>query len=340
MTFDAQNYYFSGQGVVMIGSRDANGNPTGLRPLGNVSDLKISVATTVVDHKGSQDGQRAIDSRLQTETKPSISVTIDNWIAKNLAQALRGVSTAITTGSVTAEAVNVYPGLVTGFQYINISSLVLSLGMTALTPYTTATAPYDYKVNLAAGSVEINDGTLPFATLGVVPTAVTVGATTAITLSNTGATPIVIGDSVALTGFTGANASLLNGKVATVTAASGTAISVNINTTGMTITATGSPLVTDLTSTFAVTAAYSYTAQELSDALTQPLLNIWLRFEGLNTVENNDPVIVEVFKFSVDPLKELALISDTYSQFMLEGELLADGTKTTGSKYFRIKSLS
>lgn len=337
MAFTASNYYFSGQGVVMLASRDANGNPMGLRPLGNVSALAISIATTVVDHKGSQDGQRAIDARLQTETKPSLSMTIENFNVENLTAALRGQGSTIEAATQTGEAVNLYPGFVTGFEFINISELVLTAGETPLVPYTNPTTPYDYTLNGPAGSVMLNNrATVGFSGLGLVATAITVGATTAITVPNSAA----IGDSVYLQGFTGADAATVNGQTATVTAASATAISVSINTTGKVITVAAGSKVVDLNAAIPALASYSYSSQTLTGALTQPLTNIWMRFEGLNTANDNDPVIVEVFKFSTDPLKELALISDNYGQFVLEGELLSDSTKVSGSQYFRVKMLN
>jgi len=74
-------------------------------------------------------------------------------------------------------------------------------------------------------------------------------------------------------------------------------------------------------------------------ALTRPITDNWLRFEGLNTVEENSPVIVDVFRFSNDPLKELALLSDTFGQFVIEGSVLKDDTRLSGSNYFSIKKL-
>lgn len=340
-TFDASNQYFSGQGVVMLGSKDpVTGKSLGFRPLGNVTDLKVNIATTVIDHKGSQDGQRTTDARLQTETKATATITIDSWIAANLAKALRGGSTAIPAGTVSSEAITGYGGLVVGLQYINISSLVLTgPSSSTLVQYTDAVTAYDYRFNLAAGSFELNDGiSLPTATtaLGVTATAVTVGATTAITIPNTAA----IGDTVYIvSGFGGADAAFLNGHTAVVTAASPTAISVNINTTGKTITVSTASIYFPATPV-SITAAYSYAAQTLTAALTQPLNNVWLRFEGLNTVNTNSPVVVDLFKFSTDPLKELALISDTFGQFEIEGALLSDPTRPTGtSKYFSVKQL-
>lgn len=337
-TFDAGNYYFSGQGVVMLSARDANGNPTGYRPVGNVSALSIAIATTVVDHKGNQDGQRAIDARLQTETKPSLTMTIENWNAANLASALRGNATNIAAGTVANEAVNGYAGLVSGLQYASISTLVLEQGATTLVAFTNATTPYDYEVNDAAGSIMLNNPSVTgvaASKIGQVATALTVGATTVLTVPGT----YNVGDEVNLYGFTGADAASVNGITTPVTAVGVGTITVGIDTTAKTITVGASSTVYNLSQPIALQASYSYAKQALTDALTQPLTAICMRFEGLNTAETNDPVVVEVFKFSTDPLKELALISDTFGQFQLEGELLADFTKVVGSKYFRVKSL-
>ena len=81
--------------------------------------------------------------------------------------------------------------------------------------------------------------------------------------------------------------------------------------------------------------SYSYAAQETVEAMTEAAKDYCLRFEGLNTAEDNKAVVVEIFKFSSDPLKELALISDSLGQMTLEGSAQADLTRTSGSKYFR-----
>jgi hypothetical protein len=266
-TFDAVNHYFSGQGVVMIGRRDSvTGNPIGLRPVGNVPDMKLGITTTVVEHKGSQDGQRATDARLQTEVKVTCSITMENWISDNVAKALRGDSEAIAGGHAANEPIFGYPGLVSGFKYIKVSNVVVKQGSTTLQVFVDADTPYDYKLNMEAGSIMINDG--------------------------------VILDHDAYTVASPPDA--------------------------------GS----------ALTVTYDYEEQHLVDAMTQPLSDSWLRFEGLNTVEENTPVIVDVFRFSNDPLKELALLSDTFGQFVLEGSVLKDDTRLIGSKYFSVKKVT
>lgn len=343
LKFDAANHYFSGQGVVMIGTRDAvTGNPQGLRPVGNVSDLKVTIATTVIDHKGSQDGQRAIDKRLQTETKATASVTIENWNAKNLAKALRGQDQVIPAGTVAAETVNGYFGLVSSFKYIKVSGVSVKLGATALTEYVDNVTPYDYKLNEDAGSIMLNDpnttgiALVTLSETGASVTAVAVGVSTVLTTTVAAGTKV--GDQVVLSGFAGADAGSINGLTADITAVTGTTITVAVNTLGKTITG-GSAQFID--SPQVLTVAYSYAAQYKVDSLTKPLTDNWIRFEGLNTVEGNDPVVVDIFRFSNDPLKELALISDTFGQFVLEGAVLNDNTRPSGSSpYFSVKKLN
>jgi hypothetical protein len=265
-TFDAANWYFSGQGVIMVGRRDPiTGDAIGLRPVGNCPDMKLGITTTVVNHKGSQDGQRATDARLQTEINVTCSITVENWNAKNLAEATRGDDLLIHPGSAANETIMGFPGLVSAFRYIDVSAVVVRQGGTSLTAYTDGTVPWDYKLNPEAGSIMMNDGILmDYA-------------------AYTPASPVEAGDELS--------------------------------------------------------ASYTYGEQYLVSSLTRPITDNWLRFEGLNTIEENSPVIVDVFRFSNDPLKELALLSDTFGQFVIEGSVLKDDTRLSGSNYFSIKKL-
>ena len=342
-TWDAVSNYYSGQGVVMIGTRDeTTGKPKGLMPVGNVSDLRIAVATSVLEHKESQSGQRSIDLRLTTETKCNLTMTMESFNADNLAIALRSSSTSALAGSVSAEAVDGYLGKVNPLSRMKISSLVVERGATALTAYVDDDTPFDYKVNLDAGSFWLNDGSVqPIAKLttgGTAPSAITVstgaGLPTKVTVTNTAS----IGSYAVFSGFTGADAATLNGKAFRVTTGTTTSdVFLDVDTFGKTITL-GTPL--SFFDGGDLTADFNFAAQTQVDALTEGATDYYLRFEGLNTADANEPVVVEVFKFSVDPLKELALIGDGVQQFVLEGNVLADSLQTAGSKYFKQTLLS
>ena len=73
----------------------------------------------------------------------------------------------------------------------------------------------------------------------------------------------------------------------------------------------------------------SYVFGDVSEIgiFTQPLPERYLRLEGLNTAQSNARVLVELYRVAFDPLKELALISNDYNKFDLEGSLLADSSK-------------
>ena len=255
-TWDAVSTYYSGQGVVMIGSRDAEGNPIGLVPVGNVSDLRIAVATSVLEHKEAQSGQRSIDLRLTTETKCNLTMTMESFNVDNLNMALRADTTTVTAGTATATTytAGIQLGKVMPLAHMKVSGELLVSSGSTMVGYTQGDADgdWDYKVNSDAGSIM---------------------------WASNPSSAIVDSDDV--------------------------------------------------------TVSYTYAAQKVVNALTQGATDYFLRFEGLNTAKSNESVVVEVFRFSVDPLKELSLIGDGVQQFVMEGNVLADSLRTTGSKYFR-----
>lgn len=334
MSFETVSKYYSGQGVVMIAERDAvTGKPMGLVPVGNVSDLKISISTSVLEHKESQSGQRSIDLRLTTETKAALSMTLESFSKENLEIALRGTAVAKAGAAVTAEASAAYFGKISPLQYAKVSAVAVKAAAVTLTAFTVDGAAWDYKLNADAGSFMMNDGSIEaFALLGtggaLAPTSGTVGTTTTITVANT----LAVGQRVVVGGVTGTGSVVINGKLATVLTASGTNFTVDIDTSTLTLVFTAAKVFVE---GGALTVDYTYAAQNVVDALTEGATDRYLRFEGLNTADDNKPVVIEVFKFSTDPLKELSLIGDTVGQFALEGNVLADALRTSGSKFFK-----
>lgn len=329
-----ENYY-SGQGVVLVGRRGADGKPTGLRPIGNVPDLKIAIATSVLEHKESTTGARGTDLRLTTETKCNLNFTLENFKAKNLADALRGAFTAVTGANVLNYPVKFYAGMVVPLGRIKVSSVVVEQGATALAAYVDELTPWDYRVNPDAGSIMFNDGSsVAMDKAGETVTAITAGATTELSISNSEA---VVGSSLVVRGLTGADAAEYNGKAFNVVSKTSSAVVIDAVSTGKTLTtAAGTKATFDGMS---LTVDYTYADQTQVDALTEGASELYMRFEGLNTADENSPVVVEVFRFLTDPLKELALISDAVQQFVLEGSVLADTTRPSGSKYFVVSKL-
>lgn len=329
--FETESHYFSGQGVVMLGVKNAAGALAYYEPCGNVSSLKVNITTAVQEHKGSQDGQRAVDKRIQTETKANVTMMLDSWIAANIAKALRGATVKIAALVAESETLVGYMGKIVPFKRILLSNVVVSQNAAPLTVFVDENTAWDVKINADAGSFMLNGG-LNTDKLGDVITAVAVGATTVLTVTNTA----TVGEQVLVKGLTGADAAFLNGKRWAVTARTDSSVTIAAVSTAKVITANASSRLVDADSA-TVSVVYDAESQVQVEALTQPLSEISIRFEGLNTAEDNSPCVVELFKFSGDPLKELSLISDTFGSFQLEGSLLADPTRTTGSKFFNMK---
>jgi len=79
--------------------------------------------------------------------------------------------------------------------------------------------------------------------------------------------------------------------------------------------------------TLPLRASYAFGATTSIGIFTRPLPERFLRFEGINTAQNNAKVLVELYRLAFDPLKELSLISDEYNKFEIEGALLRDSSK-------------
>jgi hypothetical protein len=86
--------YFSGQGNVTVAPLVGNEVKLPLLAsyvsVGNVPDFKVSLATTVAEHKESTSGNRLTDGRLIKENKATVSMTLEDMSIANLTLALYG----------------------------------------------------------------------------------------------------------------------------------------------------------------------------------------------------------------------------------------------------------
>lgn len=94
--------YFRGQGKVLYGLRDLTGvtsQPSSLLWAGNCPELKIGFETTKIEHKESYSGQNLTDLQQITAKKATVSFTLEEFSAKNLALMFNG--TAISQSGTT-----------------------------------------------------------------------------------------------------------------------------------------------------------------------------------------------------------------------------------------------
>ena len=68
-------------------------------------------------------------------------------------------------------------------------------------------------------------------------------------------------------------------------------------------------------------------------AFTQTSQQRWIRFSGLNTIDN-EPVVIDMYKADLDPLTGYGLINEELSTFDITGSLLFDNLQPGTSKFF------
>lgn len=82
---------------------------------------------------------------------------------------------------------------------------------------------------------------------------------------------------------------------------------------------------------------YTAVAAEKITGFSSYNRNYWLRFNGLNTVESDAPVIIDVFNARFKPQKVMDLISNELSSAELDGEVLYDEFQSADGGYFKIR---
>ena len=90
----------------------------------------------------------------------------------------------------------------------------------------------------------------------------------------------------------------------------------------------GTVEMTDITGlTLPLKASYTKGVVEVVPFFTQPVQEVALLFEGINTADSNKKVRAELYRVALDPTKELGLITENFGQFVIEGTTLVDETK-------------
>lgn len=69
---------------------------------------------------------------------------------------------------------------------------------------------------------------------------------------------------------------------------------------------------------------------------------LWLRFEGVNTGNNWEPVVVDLYKCRLYPAKDVPLIADSIASIPMDGRLFKDTNQTftlTDGQFLRIRKV-
>lgn len=172
-----QSHYYSGQGRLIIGERDALGKAINLREVGNCTAVSIAVQTTKTDHKESMSGERAIDLTIVTEKSATFTVTCESVSLENLVEGLWGSILTSASATVTDEEHKIKAGSLIALAHQSVSAVVITDSVSP-TPGT-LTEGTDYTVDPEFGTIRISDSYTPVGAgdlLGVVSIAYTAAA--------------------------------------------------------------------------------------------------------------------------------------------------------------------
>lgn len=155
--------YFSGQGIIYLAKRDANGNALAYTDAKNAPDFSFTLKTDTLDHKESRSGQRMVDLRLIKGKSADVKITLEVFSSENLALVLYGEHSILSAGTVTDEAMPA--GLVVGQFYGTskpaVSAVVIKDSTPAPGTPATLVKDVDYRITSPGGGmIEIlNTGT-------------------------------------------------------------------------------------------------------------------------------------------------------------------------------------
>lgn len=336
MGWNKDTEYFSGQGVLLVGLRSATGKPLGLRHVGNCPELSIKIAQNTEEHKESQSGNSATDLTIVRSTEVTTSAKIEDFDAENLAMLLQAAIKPVNEGEVVDRQVYIGRGAVTPLDHLRVSEVVVTYDSEVLTPYIDEVTPWDYEVNEDAGSIRFNKKSTK---VGKTVSSITTGATTALDVTST--KDLKVGGLVRISGFTDDEGNRFNERSFKIISKTDTQIVIAADTSVNAI-AVGADSIIDYDGMQA-TVSYSHGSFTEVEALTNNKVDLFWRFEGLNSAsENYDPVVVEMFRVSSKPLQDLALISDTVQSSTIEASLLADtnrAKKNEKSAFFTIRKI-
>jgi|YelNatPaOPRAMG01_1025707.scaffolds.fasta_scaffold20154_4 hypothetical protein len=91
----------------------------------------------------------------------------------------------------------------------------------------------------------------------------------------------------------------------------------------------------------AVKIDYTYATYDVVQALTVSSPEVQLAFGGINEADSGNPVLVDAWRVKLGAAKKLGLIGSDFAELQIEGEVLADPTKTGAgiSRYLRVQQV-
>ncbi len=142
--------YYSGQGILSVGTYNADIDNIGFRDMGNVTSLTLQTELEKFEHRESTTGDRGIDLTLNTTRKTTMQFVMENVEVENMNVALQAVSAE--TSATLAEVVT-RPARLGLNSYLGGLNVTVSAVVDNLTGNTVYELNIHYQVDLAHGKI-------------------------------------------------------------------------------------------------------------------------------------------------------------------------------------------
>lgn len=323
------SHYYEGQGRLSAGLRSSDGMPTGLRPMGNVSELSLAVAGDMAIIKRPVNG-RLVDMESYTRgTTVKFRAKIESVTARNLAMLTHGAYGDEQAARVENAPVKGYFGALQPLSGMAPVNMAVTAAGTTLTPYVSDGYAWDYMPSEGGAGLVLNDGVdAPLDKLkslaGTLVTAAALPAPGVVRLSAVLPTGLQLGQRVVLLGFTDPALAPYLARAVTIAAFDNTAKTVDVVLPGI----VASP---DFTAGRILFDGMSLSASYDSAAFSQYTATIdnggefFMRFDGMNLADaDGAPVTVEISRVKIDPSAVRDLLTEELATIELTGTVLYD----------------
>lgn len=329
---------FRGQGVLSIADRNVAGLPTGFVDMGNCSEVTLSPSVERIEHVEYRTGKQFKDKVIEKMVSAEIQFVAESTAVANLRRYFYSNSSQAAAGTISGEVVQAFKGKKAKLNRVNLT------GWTTLTDANGTRTfvrdvdgdsrinvpQFDPATNLFTSNnhglvnstrLRLTTGTLPTGFSGTIDYFVIAATTNTFQLSATAGGTAVSGTS------TGA------GIVATVQYD----YSVNLKTGVIDFYPNAGFTEGDY-----LRANYTAGTSEKIAAFTAINRDVYVMFEGLNTAENDSPVVLTVYKVRLDPAESWQMIGDEFANFTVKGTVLYDSQQpdnTIDGRYWKVEQV-
>lgn len=334
-TSPSTDNYTLGKGIVFFDQKDnTSGLYTGERDLGNAPSFTFNVAIEKLEHYSSRGGLRAKDKEVISQITPGVSFTLDEINKENLSLLTLGSLNEVTQVLGVADAVNAtaYLGNRTALDYRSVGSYLITTGTVTSGPFV-AGETVTGGTSSATGTVVKVQSTVGDEQLWVVLTSIGTPFEDAEVITGGTSSASATADAAPVWA---AGVILVQDSTDTTTYSDVTDYTVDTTLKDDVIGRFLSLSTGTITASETLHVSYNYAAATYTEvqAFAETQIEGRLRFVSDNPAGDNQEL--EIWRVSLTPSGDTALIGDDWSTLGFTGEVLKDETGHPSSPYMNI----